>query len=273
MKKIGEGKYQKVYFKDGLVYKYARVGNSLKNKGLLVKQYFNDLKKINIPVPHSLKLKGQKSFLVTICEYCGDPLEQVLLKADRDLVLKIYSKIIRLGLRALRLHIAFYPKINQFTYKNGNIYFIDFYPSRTRQDFITYNEEKRKSLGFIFYGLTQKILKPTNELINLRSDLKREILNTLKAIVVTNERLRIFQKDIERCFKYLNLRNKKMPIRNRGFKGFVRLRNHYKKNNGFIILLPSRHLWTENLYKYDEKIVEKLFPSKCQTATKLSRSV
>lgn len=231
MKKIGQGKYQKAYLKNGLVYKYARIGDDFRNKSLLIKRYFNDLKKIGIPVPSFLRVKYQRPFLITICEYCGIPLERFLLRANRNLVFKIYSEIVRLGLLAFKSHIAFHPKINQFTYRNGKIYFTDFYPSRTTKDFLSYNEEKRNSLGLLFYSLAQKVLTPTNELIGLRGDLKEEILDMCKIIIVKNQKLKIFRGDIEQCLK------------------------HPKNKKLFRI---NVHLWTKNLYEYDQKVAKKI---------------
>lgn len=173
MIKIGEGRYQNVFLSKGRIIKITKSNFPFRLKRIL--EYYRQIKKCGIKVPSYLGSKIKNSQLYTYWEFAGKPLKTTIKKSKPRTVLGFLSKILTFLDLANRQKIAFYPILEQFTVKDGEVYFVDFYPSRTKSDFNDYPQEKKKALTIKFYDNKEQLKKLKEEFSNLRYDLKNEI--------------------------------------------------------------------------------------------------
>jgi hypothetical protein len=173
MIKIGKGRYQKVFLSKGRVIKITKSNFSFQLKRIL--EYYRQIKKCGIKVPDYLGSQIKNGQLFTYWEFTGKPLKTIIKRSKPRTALGFLSKILDLLVLANRQNVAFYPILEQFTVKDGEVYFVDFYPSRIKSDFNEYSDKKKKALTLKFYDNRTRLDKLKEEFLNLRPDLKNDI--------------------------------------------------------------------------------------------------
>lgn len=187
-KKIGEGRYQKVY---RLGDKVLKIAYDIKNPSTLIsrmEKYHQTIKSAGIKVPDYFGAHFSKKDkkIITQWSYAGKPIKEKILKDDKEKVMSILEQVLNMGLIAYNHNIAFYPILEQFTILKKDVYFVDFFPPRTEKDFKDYPKEKRSALSLLFYGLPQKILTPVKGVISLRPDLRKDTIDFSSSFLKKN---------------------------------------------------------------------------------------
>lgn len=196
-KKIGGGRYQKVY---RLNNKVLKITDNIKNPSTVIsrmEKYYQTMKSAGIKVPDYFGSRFSKKDkkLVTQWSYAGKPIKEKILKEDKEKVMTLLEQVLNMGLIAYNHNIAFYPILEQFTIFKKDVYFVDFFPPRTEKDFKGYPKEKRSALDLLFYGLPQKILTPIKEAVYLRPDLRKDTIDFSVSFLKKNH-LKVCLEDI-----------------------------------------------------------------------------
>lgn len=251
MKKIGEGRYQEVFLEKELVLKIPRRDIS-KEEVTRMKKYYDDIKGVGIKVPKyhgRLSVEGRTAFK---WDYCGIPLVDVLCQDNKNLGL--LGQVFNYGLLAYKQGVAFFPILEQFTVLGNDVYFIDFLPSRTREDFNSYEQNKREDLGLMFFGLGQKIIRPAREALqhpqNFRN-LQDFILSFLDGRSLGRFKIGLVSA----------ISREITPNNPKGYS-FVGEDEHFQESPfydgrfDFVIQYPNRNIWTRELFINDREVLE-----------------
>lgn len=170
MELIGQGGYQEAYLHEDLVIKIA--GSATSEEALKIKNYHQEIKSIGVKVPKYFGYGFAGNKLISFWEFTGQPLKNAFLELKAEDINKIVKLIIRQIKKSSQKNIAFYPKVDQFTYRSGNIYFVDFYPTRLQEDFDNYSDDKKIALHDRLYDDKFRINKLIDEVANIRPDLR-----------------------------------------------------------------------------------------------------
>lgn len=253
MEKIGEGRYQEVFLEGDFVLKIPKGGISEREISRMEK-YYDAINRSGIRVPKSYGKTFRGGKTVFKWDYCGVPLIDELSQGNRDL--KLLRQVFDYGFLAYTHNVAFFPTLEQFTVLGRDVYFVDFLPSRTKEDFKFYGPGKREDLGIMFFGLGQKIIHPTREVLhhspNLRG-LRNFLMNFLD-----EKGLNEFKKGLVSAI------NQEIPKNNRQGYSFIDDEEHFQVSPfydgefDFVIQYPNRNIWTRDLFINDRRILEKL---------------
>jgi len=173
MEKIGQGGYQEVFLYKDIVIKIAE--STTNSQAIKINEYLQELKSIGVNVPKYYGYHIINNQLFSFWGFTGKPLSQALLELNAKEVINIVKSIISLIKISNKEKIAFYPRIDQFTYQSKKVYFVDFYPTRLQSDFDNYKEDKKLALKDKLYSKEFRINKLIEEVTNIRPDLDKSL--------------------------------------------------------------------------------------------------
>ncbi|MCX6811146.1 MAG: hypothetical protein NT039_00410 [Candidatus Berkelbacteria bacterium] len=146
-----------------------------------LEEYYHSMQSIGVKVPkyYGGKINHQKKKIITQWEEFGEPIAQEIIHMSCEEVLDTLNKILNINYWGYLNRVALYPGLDSYSIFNKRIFFIDFFPAKRKGDFEKHGAAKQLVFSLIFFGLIQKISLPTKEIINLRPDLKSEIISSV----------------------------------------------------------------------------------------------
>lgn len=254
MKKIGEGRHQEVFLEGNKVIKTPKKGISESEVSRMV-EYYNTIRMAGIKAAEYYGKTTREGKTAFEWDYAGTPLTQVISSSDEnDKILKLLERVLNYGFLAYTKGIAFFPILDQFTVLDGEVYFVDFFPSRTKEDFDSYEPTKRTDLGMMFLGFGQKIIRPTREVLYYSPKL-RGIQNFLNNFL-NEKKLGEFKRGL------VSVINQEIPQNNsRGYSFFgdeehFQISPFHDEEFDFVIQYPNRNIWTRNLFINDRRVLQ-----------------
>jgi hypothetical protein len=264
-RRIGSGRYQEVFRNKNKIIKIAKISRNYKLVTEQVLKYYQDIDSLGIAVPKIFEIRflAKEKILLTENEYLGITLPNFLLRAGSEELLSAFKQIIAWGIKAFQQEIAFYPLIEQFTVTRNKLFFIDFYPPRTSLNFKELGHKKQRDLALMFFGLSQKIIRPAREIIALKPELKRSIIGTVRNMI-KNSDYAFLADDFIHCVAFsFPIKFKKMKkycyCRMVGRKWVIYNLTQPIKEKGLICSMPNLNLWTPRLMRFDYRFYSKLF--------------
>lgn len=146
-----------------------------------LEEYYHSMQGIGVKVPkyYGGRIDHLKKKIITQWEGSGTPLAKEIVNMSSGEALNTLNKILNINYWGFLNRVAFYPGLGSYSILNKQIFFVDFFPAKRKGDFKKHGAAKQLVFSLIFFGLVQKISLPTREMINLRPDLKSEIISSV----------------------------------------------------------------------------------------------
>lgn len=253
MIKIGSGRYQDVFRKEDKVFKIPIQPVSEKEFSRM-EQYYKSLKAVGVNVPSYfglIELQGKKA---SMWEYKGRPFFEAVLDLDSDETVDALRQIFQMSLSAYNQCVAFYPILEQFTLSEDGVFFIDFFPPRNKEDFKEYSKDKRVILSLMFYGLAQKLIRPSRQLLAIKPALRSKVKEFASEYLSEN----FLEKWTDQILNAINFVAPENLELDKAYVGINRKRIRYysypleiEDSNEWILILPSGNIWSRELFNKD----------------------
>jgi len=238
-----------------VVKKFSFQGSPLKILDEIDK-YYKNIKAAGINVPFYLegRISPKKKKIVTKWSESGEPLILRIKSLKKIDVIKTLNQVLNINLWAYNNKLPMDPTLQNFTEKNKNIFYVNFYPPIFSKDILKMKGIEKTILLLILFGFVQKITIPIREYIAFRPELKKDIIR-LADIFLYQMGYDEVRKDYHQIFHY-KLRKKTNLSDIGSFDGYEKI--YYFDPDNKIISFSPKNIWTSHLLYRDLEIINKL---------------